>query len=149
MQLIKIVETSSWNLHNLVTLRTRPRIWCHRNVQFLGSVSLRSVTSGLRRLSPLACAVDPRGYFRSECCTGGESLAAPRVNFILAPAHQRRARGWTGRKHRFSSLRYDAPGFEPGLPALMARAQPTRPGMGNQFARGALAEGRVLVGDCL
>jgi len=25
----------------------------------------------------------PRGYFRSECCTGGESMAAPRVKFPL------------------------------------------------------------------
>jgi len=47
----------------------------------------------------------PRSYFRSECCTGGESMAAPRVNCFLAPIHQRRAQGWTGRKYRFSSLR--------------------------------------------
>jgi len=29
----------------------------------------------------------PRGYFRSECCTGGESVAAPRVKLYLAPIH--------------------------------------------------------------
>jgi len=29
----------------------------------------------------------PRGCFRSECCTGGESMTAPRVNCFLAPSH--------------------------------------------------------------
>jgi len=48
----------------------------------------------------------PRGCFRSECRTGGKSVAAPRVNCSLSPTHQRRARGWTGHKCRFSSLRY-------------------------------------------
>ena len=33
----------------------------------------------------------PRGYFRSECCIGGESVAAQRVNCFLAPIHQRPA----------------------------------------------------------
>jgi len=45
----------------------------------------------------------PRGYFRSECCTGGESMAVPRENCSLTPIHQRRARGRTGRKYHFSS----------------------------------------------
>jgi len=30
----------------------------------------------------------PRGCFRSECCTGGESIAAPRMNRFIAPIHQ-------------------------------------------------------------
>ena len=60
---------------------------------------LRSVTSGLRRPSPLACAVRPRGCFRRECCTGDESTAAPRLNCFTT--HERRIRGWTGRKNRF------------------------------------------------
>ena len=29
----------------------------------------------------------PRGYFGSECCTGDESVSAPRVNRFLAPIH--------------------------------------------------------------
>ena len=33
----------------------------------------------------------PRGYFRSKCCIGGESVAAQRVNCFLAPIHQHRA----------------------------------------------------------
>jgi len=45
--------------------------------------SLRNVTSGLRRPSPLTLRRGPRGYFRSECCTGGESVAQPRVNSSL------------------------------------------------------------------
>jgi len=68
----------------------------------------RRATSGLRRSSPLACA--PRGYFRRECHPGGESLAARCMNNSFAPIHQRRARGWTGRKYRFTILRYDSIG---------------------------------------
>ena len=49
----------------------------------------------------------PHGCFGSECCTGGESMAAPRVNCSLAPTQLCRARGWTGRKYRFSSFRHD------------------------------------------
>jgi len=37
-------------------------------------------------------------------------MAAPRVNLFLAPTYQRRARGWIGRKYRFSSLQYDPTG---------------------------------------
>jgi len=40
----------------------------------------------------------PRGYFRSEPCTGGESMSAPRVSCFLAHTTQRRAQGWTGGK---------------------------------------------------
>jgi len=51
----------------------------------------------------------PRGCFRSECCTGGESVVvAPPVNRSLALTHESRAPGWTGRKYRFSDLRYDS-----------------------------------------
>jgi len=39
----------------------------------------------------------PRGYFRSECWTGGESMAGPPVNCLLVLSEQHRARGWTGR----------------------------------------------------
>jgi len=40
-----------------------------------------------------ACLRRPRGCFRNQCFTGGESTAAPRVNRFLAPI-QRRARGY-------------------------------------------------------
>ena len=36
--------------------------------------SLWNATSGLRRSSPLALRSGSRGYFRSECCTGGKSM---------------------------------------------------------------------------
>jgi len=45
----------------------------------------RSVTSGLRRPSPLTLGRGPRGDFRSECCTGGESMSASRVNCYFLP----------------------------------------------------------------
>jgi len=51
--------------------------------------SFRSVTSGPP--APISACL------RSECCTGGESLAALRVNGLLALIHQRRERGETGR----------------------------------------------------
>ena len=35
---------------------------------------LWNATSGLRRWSPLALRSGSRGYFRSECCTGGRSM---------------------------------------------------------------------------
>ena len=65
------------------------------------------------------------GCFRSECCTGGEPMAAPRVNRFLAPIHQRRARGWTGGKHCFSQLRYNPTGNRT-LPSRFGRTLPTR-----------------------
>ena len=67
--------------------------------------TLRTITSGLRSPS-LLLASWTRGYFRSECWTSGETMAALRVNCSLAPTHGRWARGWTGRKYRFSSFRY-------------------------------------------
>ena len=48
----------------------------------------------------------PRGCFRSECYTGSESVAAPRVSCLLAPTHQRRAPGWTRHKYFFSTRRF-------------------------------------------
>jgi len=36
--------------------------------------SLWNATNGLRRSSPLALRSGSRGYFRSECCTGGKSM---------------------------------------------------------------------------
>jgi len=45
------------------------------------SLLFRSVTSGLRRPLPPWST----GYFRSECCTGGESMEAPRIS--LAPTY--------------------------------------------------------------
>jgi len=45
-----------------------------------------------------------------RCLTGFESMAALRFNCTIAPTYQRRARGWTIRKYRFSSLRYDPTG---------------------------------------
>ena len=50
-------------------------------------------------LSCMFPALDgPRVCFRSECCIGGKSMAASRVNCSFAPTRQRRARGWTSRK---------------------------------------------------
>jgi len=34
---------------------------------------------------------EPCGCFCSECCTGGELMAALRVNHSFAPIHQHRA----------------------------------------------------------
>jgi len=56
--------------------------------------------------SSLTLRHGPRGYFRSECCTGGRPSAAARVKIALEPIHQCRARGWTARKYRFVNLRY-------------------------------------------
>jgi len=64
-----------------------------------------------------------RGYFRGECCIGGKSTAAPRVNRFLAPTHQRRAWDCTGRKHRFTNLWYDPTGNLNIRTSLVARAQ--------------------------
>jgi len=50
--------------------------------------SAASISTYLRR--------GPLSYFRSECWTGGESMAAPLVNCLLAPPHHHRARGWAG-----------------------------------------------------
>jgi len=49
----------------------------------------------------------PRYFFHTECCTGGDSMGAPRVSRFLAPTHPRRARGWTEPNYRFSSLPYN------------------------------------------
>ena len=98
---------------------------------FFSSVSLLSlfysfwsVTNGSRAIIS-ACLPrnGPRGCFRSECCTGGESVVAP----FLAPTHQRQARGWIRRKYRFSSLRHDRPEIEASQPALLACVQSTVP----------------------
>jgi len=43
-------------------------------------------------------------FFCSECCTGGESTAAPRVKYSLAHTHQRQARGCIGHKYCFSCV---------------------------------------------
>jgi len=51
----------------------------------------------------------PRGFFRSECCTGGKTMPAPCVNRSIAPTNQRQVRGRTGRKC-FSSVRCDPTG---------------------------------------
>ena len=61
----------------------------------------------------------PRGCFHSECCTGGESMAASSVN-----AEQEAS--WTGRMYRSfkSSVLRDG---EPSLSALTACALLNRP----------------------
>jgi len=81
--------------------------------------SFRSAARDLRRRGPL-------GYFRCECCTGGESVAAARMNRWLVTTHQRRARGCTAHKYGFF-FGMTWPGIEPSLPALVVRAQSTRP----------------------
>jgi len=83
--------------------RKRSCTWCHHTAKLVQSKfvfltkckrknkkvsftralhSLWSVTSGLRRPSPLTLRRGPRGYFRSECCTGGESMAARKHNCL-------------------------------------------------------------------
>jgi len=47
--------------------------------------SFGSVTSGLRRQTPLACDRDHAANFHSEFCTDGEITSAPRVNRFFAP----------------------------------------------------------------
>ena len=47
------------------------------------------------RLSRVVCGRPslrrgPRGCLRSECCSSGESMTAPRVKLSLAPIHQPR-----------------------------------------------------------
>jgi len=49
----------------------------------------------LRRPPPLTCV---EGYAAVYAVNGGESMSAARVTCFLAPIHQRRARGWAGRK---------------------------------------------------
>lgn len=55
-----------------------------------------------RYLSSLPCNQRPHGCFRSYCCIGGKSMREPRVNLFFAHIQ---SQGWTGRKHRFWSLR--------------------------------------------
>jgi len=82
------INLSSVSLYNAFALLSECHKW--------------SAGAHLRLLGPWAMA---RGCFRSECCAGGESMAAPRVKPFLAPINQRRIQGWTGRKYHFSSLR--------------------------------------------
>ena len=105
-QRITIQESSEWKVQfNFVHTR------------FL--YSFRIAARDLRRRGPL-------GYFRCECCTGGESVAAARMNRWLVTTHQRRARGCTAHKYGFF-FGMTWPGIEPSLPALAMRAQSTRP----------------------
>jgi len=58
-----------------------------------------SVTSGdmtLKHPPLLTLRSGSRGYFHSECCTGGESMPTTCVNPFLALT-QHRARGWIGK----------------------------------------------------
>ena len=48
----------------------------------------------------------PRGLFCSECCTGGEPVAASRMNHLRHVFIHRDQAHWTGRKSRFRSLIY-------------------------------------------
>ena len=52
-------------------------------------------------------------------------MSASRVNCYFLPTHQRRARGWIGRKCRFSRLRHYATGNRTRAKAFVARCQPT------------------------
>jgi len=72
--------------------------------------------SGLRRPSPLTRAMD----FRSEYCTGGESMAAQRLNCFLAPTHQHQAPECVDRPQvPFNkSLVVSQRGNEPSLPSF-------------------------------
>ena len=64
--------------------------------------TFRRVMSCPRRPSPLACAVGHTDTFVVNA-----ALMVSHLNHFLAPTHQRQVRGWTGRKCRFSSFRYD------------------------------------------
>jgi len=66
-----------------------------------------------------------RGYFRSECCIGGESIAAPRVNRFLQPSIKVEHEAGHVASTFCQVFGVTRPGIEPRLPALVARAQPT------------------------
>jgi len=91
--------------------------WCEVQFYLCSLLALfRSVTSGSAAPISTNLRRGPRRHFPIECYTASDSMAAPRMN--LAPTHQRQARGWTGRKYRFSSLQYDPTGSD--------RTHPTR-----------------------
>jgi len=70
---------------------------------------------------------EPCAYFRSECCTDGESIAAPRVDRLLAPTINVEHEAG----HDASSI-FQVFGVTDGesnlaQPALVARVLPTVP----------------------
>ena len=71
-----------------------------------------SVASGLRRPSPLTCAVDHAATFAVKCCAGGEAeaVAAPRANCSLHPTINPESEAGQAASSVFDSfLRYDHP----------------------------------------
>jgi len=68
-----------------------------------------SVRSGLRRQSPLTLRREPPGYFRNECCTGGEPMITPRGNCSLVHTQQHRALDWICHMHKRSQGEPRAP----------------------------------------
>ena len=83
----------------------------------------------------------PRGCFRSEWCTDGESVAAPGDCAWTISLHW--VWGRTSRKHHFSSLRCTRQGIEISQPALVARALPTAPPF--RFRLNIMTQNKILV----
>ena len=82
--------------------------------------SLWSVTSvRLRRGS--------RAYFRIECCIGGESMAASRVNLFHTPPTNVEHEAGQAANTIFQAFCTTSLEIKPRLPAPVARAQPTVP----------------------
>ena len=97
--------------------------WClMQNFTFILLVlySLWSVTSvRLRRGS--------RAYFRIECCIGGESMAASRVNLFHTPPTNVEHEAGQAANTIFQAFCTTSLEIKPRLPAPVARAQPTVP----------------------
>jgi len=69
----------------------------------------------------------PHGYYRSECCIGGETMAAPPVNHFLAPTHNAEDEVGLTASIIFQVFPKTPSRIEPSLSALVARGQPTIP----------------------
>jgi len=82
--------------------------------------TFRSVTSGLRAPTSACLWRGLRDDFSSECCTGGEPMAASHVNRFLASIYSELSTRWPDRKYCFSSLSYDQTRNRI-LPAFVAR----------------------------
>jgi len=90
---------------------------------------LYSVSVLLSLVSATPISASMRGYFRSECCTAGES---PHVSCSLAPMNAEAAQAGSTALQVFRYM--TRPGIEPKLPALVAaRAQST--GQFDRFIR--------------
>ena len=83
--------------------------------------SFRSVTWGLRAPTSACSRRGPRGFFHSECCSGGKLMTAPRVNRLLASTNAEHEAGQVA-STVFHVFRMIQLGIESKLPASVARA---------------------------